>query len=168
MITDPKTVPAGGASRIVFGVLVAITSVLLMAPQTDEFGSKVGLLAGLVVVCAMRPLLDQFLPAAARVPSGRPQVTRIGALVAAGVLVAVAIVAAGIPARGIVVPDRAEAPEQPTGGDRSHHPAASPSARRSRTMTTSSPHPACRRWWCPWPKTWRSRIRRCWSVTPPC
>ena len=113
MITDPKTVPAGGASRIVFGVLVAITSVLLMAPQTDEFGSKVGLLAGLVVVCAMRPLLDRFLPAAARVPSGRPQVTRIGALVAAGVLVAVAIVAAGIPARGIVVPDRAEALNNP-------------------------------------------------------
>jgi hypothetical protein len=39
--------------------------------------------------------------------------TRIGALVAAGVLVAVAIVAAGIPARGIVVPDRAEALNNP-------------------------------------------------------
>ena len=34
-----------------------------MAPQTDEFGTKVGLLAGLVVLCAARPLLDRFLPA---------------------------------------------------------------------------------------------------------
>ena len=33
-----------------------------MAPQTDEFGTKVGLLAGLVVVCAVRPLLDRVLP----------------------------------------------------------------------------------------------------------
>jgi Na+-translocating ferredoxin:NAD+ oxidoreductase RnfD subunit len=113
MITDPKTVPAGSAARIVFGVLVAITSVLLMAPQTDEFGTKVGLLAGLVVVCAMRPLLDRFLPAAAPIPSGRRPMTQIGALVAAGVLVAVAIVAAGIPARGFVVPDRAEALNNP-------------------------------------------------------
>ena len=46
MITDPKTVPAGRVARVAFGGLVAITSTLLMAPQTDEFGSKVGLLAG--------------------------------------------------------------------------------------------------------------------------
>ena len=64
MITDPKTVPAGAVGRIVFGVLVAVASVLLMAPQTDEFGTKVGLLAGLVVMCAIRPVLDRFLPAA--------------------------------------------------------------------------------------------------------
>ena len=129
MITDPKTVPAGSVGRIVFGVLVAVTSVLLMAPQTDEFGTKVGLLAGLVVVCAMRPVLDRFLPAAhtaaddlrallrgdaaAPAPSGRRLATRIGALMAAGLLMAVGIVAAGIPARGIVVPDRAEALNNP-------------------------------------------------------
>ena len=64
MITDPRTIPASGAARIVFGVLVAIVSTLLMAPQTDEFGAKVGLLAGLVVVCAARPLLDRWLPKA--------------------------------------------------------------------------------------------------------
>ena len=71
MITDPKTVPAGSVGRVVFGVLVAVTSVLLMAPQTDEFGTKVGLLAGLVVVCALRPVLDRFLPRRAH-RRGRP------------------------------------------------------------------------------------------------
>ena len=58
MITDPKTIPAGQVGRVVFGVLVAVTGVLLMAPQTDEFGTKVGLLASLVLVCAARPVLD--------------------------------------------------------------------------------------------------------------
>ena len=62
MITDPKTVPAGRVGRVVFGFLVAVASTLLMAPQTNEFGTKVGLLAGLVVVCAARPLLDRLLP----------------------------------------------------------------------------------------------------------
>ena len=62
MITDPKTVPAGRVGRVVFGLLVAVASTLLMAPQTDEFGTKVGLLAGLVVMCAARPLLDRVLP----------------------------------------------------------------------------------------------------------
>ena len=63
MITDPKTVPAGRVGRMVFGLLVALTSTLLMAPQTTEFGTKVGLLSGLVVVCAARPLLERLLPA---------------------------------------------------------------------------------------------------------
>ncbi len=62
MITDPKTVPAGRVGRVVFGFLVGVASTLLMAPQTDEFGTKVGLLAGLVVVCAARPILDRLLP----------------------------------------------------------------------------------------------------------
>jgi len=52
---------------------------------------KVGLLAGLVVVCAMRPLLDRFVPAAPQVPSGRQGVTRIGALLAAGLTIWIAI-----------------------------------------------------------------------------
>jgi len=62
MITDPKTVPAGQVGRVVFGVLVGVVSTLLLAPQVDEFATKVGLLAGLVVVCAVRPLLDRVLP----------------------------------------------------------------------------------------------------------
>jgi Na+-translocating ferredoxin:NAD+ oxidoreductase RnfD subunit len=128
MITDPKTVPAGSVGRVVFGILVAVASVLLMAPQTDEFGTKVGLLAGLVVLCAMRPVLDRFLPAAHTAAddlrafvrggdtgerSGRRAATRLGAAAAAGVLVAVGILAASIPARGSVVPDRAEALNNP-------------------------------------------------------
>ena len=70
MITDPKTVPAGTVGRVVFGVLVAVTSVLLMAPQTDEFGAKVGLLAGLVVLCAARPIVERFVPEPASPATG--------------------------------------------------------------------------------------------------
>ena len=62
MITDPKTCRRGGSGGSVFGLLVGVASTLLMAPQTDEFGTKVGLLAGLVVVCAARPLLDRLVP----------------------------------------------------------------------------------------------------------
>ena len=62
MITDPKTVPGGQVGRVAFGALVAVASTLLMAPQTNEFGTKVGLLAGLVVICAGRPILDRVLP----------------------------------------------------------------------------------------------------------
>ena len=33
-----------------------------MATQSDEFGTKVALLAGLVVMCAARPLIDRLVP----------------------------------------------------------------------------------------------------------
>ena len=62
MITDPKTVPGGRVGRVAFGILVAVASTLLIAPQTDEFGTKVALLSGLVLMCAVRPLLDRLLP----------------------------------------------------------------------------------------------------------
>ena len=62
MITDPKTVPGGQVGRVVFGLLVAIASTLLLAPMTDEFGTKVALLAGLVAVCAARPIVDRLVP----------------------------------------------------------------------------------------------------------
>ena len=126
MITDPKTVPAGRVGRVVFGLLVAATSTLLMAPQTDEFGTKVGLIAGLVVVCAVRPLLDRVLPeprsaaddirrfALSLVTGGgaRPGIVRgavRGGLAVVAVLVlGVAVVAAGTPARGFVAPNTTE------------------------------------------------------------
>lgn len=63
MITDPKTVPRGRVGRVAFGFLVAVVSVLLMAPQTSEFATKVALLAGLVIVCAFRPILEKLVPA---------------------------------------------------------------------------------------------------------
>ena len=126
MITDPKTVPAGRVGRVVFGFLVALASTLLMAPQTNEFGTKVGLLAGLVVVCAARPLLDRLLPEprsaaddfghfASRLAIGGDGGTgvvrgavRVGLTVAAVFVLGAGIVAAGTPARGLVVPDTAE------------------------------------------------------------
>jgi Na+-translocating ferredoxin:NAD+ oxidoreductase RnfD subunit len=125
MITDPKTVPAGRVGRVVFGLLVAVASTILLAPQTDEFGTKVGLLAGLVVVCAARPILDRLLPEprsaadeigrfATRLATGGHAgagivrgAVRVGLIGAAVLVVGVGIVAAGTPARGIVVPDTA-------------------------------------------------------------
>jgi hypothetical protein len=126
MITDPKTVPAGRVGRVVFGLLVAIASTLLMAPQTDEFGTKVGLLAGLVVVCAGRPILDRLLPeprsaadeigrfATRLAIGGNPGagilrgVGRFGLIVVAVFVIGAGIVAAGTPARGLVIADTAE------------------------------------------------------------
>jgi Na+-transporting NADH:ubiquinone oxidoreductase subunit NqrB len=121
MITDPKTVPAGRVGRVVFGLLVAVASTLLMAPQSDEFGTKVALLGGLVVVCAFRPLVDRLVPEpgsaadglgrfAIRVVTGDDRVgalravRRLGLIAAAVGLVGVGVVAAGSPARGVVVP----------------------------------------------------------------
>ena len=117
MITDPKTVPTGQVGRVVFGALVAIASVLLMAPQTDEFGSKVALLSGLVVMCAARPVLDRLLPepkSAAddlraflgRVRLGTPLRAAGAALVV--LVVGASIVVAGTPARGFVFASSAE------------------------------------------------------------
>lgn len=125
MITDPKTIPAGQVGRVVFGVLVAVTSVFLMAPQTDEFGTKVGLLASLVLVCAARPILDRFLPEPrtaaddvsrfatglatgnASAPNPR-RAFRAGLAAAAVVILGIGIVAAGTPARGTIVADPSE------------------------------------------------------------
>jgi Na+-translocating ferredoxin:NAD+ oxidoreductase RnfD subunit len=126
MITDPKTVPPGRVGRVVFGALVALVGVLFMAPQTDEFGTKVGLLAGLVAISALRPVFERFFPAPGSqedtlrwlvrrlLPGFGPGASRarrpLGAGVAALALLVVGtgIVVAGIPARGVVVPASAE------------------------------------------------------------
>jgi Na+-translocating ferredoxin:NAD+ oxidoreductase RnfD subunit len=123
MITDPKTVPAGQVGRVVFGVLVAIASTMLMAPQTDEWWTKVTLLAGLVVVCMARPLLDRLVPepgAAAdqvrgftsRLAFGDGRgawraLARVAVAVGAVFVVGAGIVLAGTPARSPSVPDSA-------------------------------------------------------------
>jgi hypothetical protein len=117
MITDPKTVPAGRVGRVIFGFLVAVMSTLLMAPQVDEFGTKVGLLAGLVVVCAARPILDRLLPApkstsdeiglfARRVALGGNAglvrgIAGVGLTLGLVLVLGVGIVAAGSTARGV-------------------------------------------------------------------
>jgi hypothetical protein len=126
MITDPKTVPVGQVGRVVFAFLVAAASTLLMAPQTNEYGTKVGLLAGLVVLCAVRPLLDRVLPEprsaaddlrrfATRVVIGGSAGSgivrgagRVGLATLAVLVLGVAVVVAGTPARGLVVPDTTE------------------------------------------------------------
>jgi hypothetical protein len=126
MITDPKTVPTGQVGRVVFGVLVAVVSTLLMAPQTDEFWTKVGLLAGLVAVSAARPIIERFVPeprsesddlrrfgrslldggnAAA---GGAVRAARAGVGAVVVLALGAGIVAAGTPARGFVVADSSE------------------------------------------------------------
>ena len=126
MITDPKTVPTGQVGRVVFGVLVAVVSTLLMAPQTDEFWTKVGLLAGLVIVSAARPIIERFVPeprseddnlarfgrrlldggnAAA---GGAVRAGRAGLAAIVVLALGAGIVAAGGPARGFVAADSSE------------------------------------------------------------
>jgi hypothetical protein len=110
MITDPKTVPSGRGSRLAFGFLVAVASTLLMAPQTNEFGTKVALLGGLALVCACRPIVERVLPSTGflRARTRAATVLRTGAVVAAVTAVGVGIVAAGVPARGVVAPTAAD------------------------------------------------------------
>jgi Na+-translocating ferredoxin:NAD+ oxidoreductase RnfD subunit len=115
MITDPKTVPAGRAGRRVFGVVVGLLAVLLIAPQSTEFGSKVAVLAALALVCAARPLVE-LLSAAGSADSVAARVMRlvrgeylgagagrraaVGAMALAGAVGFVGLVVlAGIPAR---------------------------------------------------------------------
>jgi hypothetical protein len=109
MITDPKTIPGGQVGRVMFAFLVGISSTLLMAPATDEWWTKVALLSGLVLVCAIRPLLDRVVPAPKteadnlRTFALAPGIA--GAALAFGtvLLVGAGIVLAGSPARGTVV-----------------------------------------------------------------
>jgi hypothetical protein len=92
-----------------------------MAPQTDEFGTKVGLLAGLVLVCAVRPFIERLVPepksAADQLRAFGRRLISLGdpaagvARRAAGaglalvlvVALGTAVVLAGTPARGVVV-----------------------------------------------------------------
>jgi len=122
MLTDPKTVPAGRVGRVMFGLCVAMVSTLLMAPQTDEFGTKVALLASLVIVCAVRPVLERLAPepgsaadqlgpfvirlATGGGPRGRFAgiARRVSLIAVAIVFVGAGVVAASSPARGVVVP----------------------------------------------------------------
>jgi Na+-translocating ferredoxin:NAD+ oxidoreductase RnfD subunit len=112
MITDPKTVPGGNVARVAFGVIVAIACTLLIAPQTDEWGTKVALLSGLVLVCLTRPVLDRLFPEPRSTADdvrrwARGATAGLGRVaVAAVVVVAIGtgVVLAGIPARGFVSP----------------------------------------------------------------
>jgi hypothetical protein len=111
MITDPRTIPAGRVGRILHGALVGAAAVLLAAPQTTEFATKVAILSALVLVCAARPLLERWAPPAAdardrlwtwlrtnRAGAARPA-RRLTGAASAVVVVGAAIVGAGTPAR---------------------------------------------------------------------
>jgi len=106
MITDPKTIPEGRGARIAFAVSLGLICTMLMAPQTTEFGAKVGLLAGLVVMTPLRFLLDRVFKSARIESLATSSTTRPvrafapGAVVGAFlVLIPIAIVLAGAPAR---------------------------------------------------------------------
>jgi len=118
MITDPKTIPARPTGRIAFSISLALVCTLLMAPHATEFGTKVGLLAGLVVMSPLRLLFDRVFQEEERGdrvrtlglvnritrPRGATIAPRLvflrGAIVGvATVIVAVGILVAGAPAR---------------------------------------------------------------------
>src|ERR1700737_3293194 len=61
MIPDPRTVPDGAVARVVFGIVVAVLSVMLLGPTTLEFWTKTAILASLVIACALRFALARFL-----------------------------------------------------------------------------------------------------------
>ena len=114
MITDPKTVPRGRVGHVAFCFLVGVVCTFLMAPQTSEFWTKVGLLGGLTAMCVARPLLLRVLPTPgsaddALVPLvrrlGR---VRIGAASVALLVLGGGVVIAGSPARGATVPQTSD------------------------------------------------------------
>ena len=124
MITDPKTIPARPTGRVAFAICLAAVCTLLMAPQVTEFGTKVGLLAGLVVMSPLRLVFDRvfqeeprdkrsFSPALVNrltTTNGgeiRPRLVFLrGAILGAATMaIAFGIVAAGAPAREAALAD---------------------------------------------------------------
>jgi hypothetical protein len=99
MITDPKTIPNRPLGRVAFAVCLAVLCALLMAPQTTEFGAKVGLLGGLALLTPIRAVFDRVRRVA--VPAVPVRLFARGAVLGSVlVLLPVGIVAAGAPARG--------------------------------------------------------------------
>lgn len=60
MISDPKSSPRADSAKPYFGLIIALFSALFVASQDSEFGTKVGILAGLVAACPFVPLLDSL------------------------------------------------------------------------------------------------------------
>ena len=118
MITDPKTIPKGRTARRVYGVTIGLLAILLMAPQTTEYATKVALLGALALVCAVRPLLEWLLPESAAAGSRLPRLGTVGrsaAALAGAAAFAGLVVLAGIPARS-----GADAAAATAGGDLPH------------------------------------------------
>lgn len=101
MITDPKTIPTGRKARVVFAAVLGLVATVLIALHALEFGAKVGLLGSLMVLNPIRGLFEHLFPAVTSKETDRPGNPFLKASGMAVVLlvVAVAIVAAGTPAR---------------------------------------------------------------------
>ena len=85
MITDPKTVPEEAKPRRAFGAAIGLLAVLLIAPLTTEYATKVAVLGALALVCAGRTL-GAILRAAGRTsPALERARLRVGAAGRAGV-----------------------------------------------------------------------------------
>ena len=167
MITDPKTIPEGRPARIAFAC-PGVVCTLLMAPQTTEFGAKVGLLAGLVVMTPLRFLFDRVFKSerigslAESSKSPADTCLRPGAVVGTLlVLVPLAIVVAGGPARSTAVAPPVAVPtardrDRPGAASRRHH------QRRGRSLARRG-GPERRG---PWPRPGHSPSKRRRSVAP--
>ena len=103
MITDPKTIPEGARSRLLYAAAVGVLATLLIAPVTTEFATKVALLGALTIVCGLHPFLTAFGVrrwAAARLSAlgTRRPLALLSALIGVAVIGG-SIALAGIPAR---------------------------------------------------------------------
>ncbi len=99
MITDPKTSPSGSRQRRVYALAIGLLAVLLIAPTTQEFWTKVALLAALTIVCASRPVIALLSPRFGPMFTA-PRRPVLGALAVGGcVAFAGLLVLAGLPAR---------------------------------------------------------------------
>jgi Na+-transporting NADH:ubiquinone oxidoreductase subunit NqrB len=114
MITDPRTIPERRGPRLVFAASLAVLATLLMAPQTVEFGAKVGLLGSLALWSPIRSLFDRLVPSSlpgesptrllvSRIADSASSASRVftrGVLLGGVVVTLItSIVAAGVPAR---------------------------------------------------------------------
>ena len=141
MISDPRTIPRTGPGRRAYAIGIGLLAVVLIAPQTTEFATKVAVLGALFLVCAIRPVLV-WTQVPLRLGGGR---ARLGTIAAAGAAAFVALVVlAGSPAR----PDEASASALPgPRAPRRHRPAL------DRRRDAARPRPP------------RSRSRATWSRT---
>ncbi|MGB6057687.1 MAG: FG-GAP-like repeat-containing protein, partial [Microthrixaceae bacterium] len=100
MITDPKTAPKGRVGQTLYGSGIAVVSALIVSTQSGEFGTKVGILAGLVVLCLVVRPMEGKVPA--RGTSGDslmrwvPAVTRRRPLLGPVAAVAVVMILGGL------------------------------------------------------------------------
>jgi Na+-translocating ferredoxin:NAD+ oxidoreductase RnfD subunit len=104
MITDPKTIPRGRAGRRVYAIGIGLLAVLLIAPHTTEYATKVAVLGALAIACALRPVLAMLATVRPIPVTHRAGRAAAAALAGSAAFVALVLVA-GIPAR----PDEAAA-----------------------------------------------------------